>query len=70
MGPKSNPSWHTPIFLIVVEGLDAENIPGAEELVCLGIPNDKGIHAAQALQQPGAPLLIAVQQDLAACFWD
>ena len=54
----------TCLGLGVVERLDAENITRAVHLVRLGIPHDKGEHAAQHTGQLCAVLLIAVQDDL------
>ena len=48
----------------VVEGLDAEEVPGAEELFILLVPDDKGEHAPQLVEQVWAVLLIAVEQHL------
>ena len=48
----------------VVQGLNAEKIPGAEKLPFLLVPDDKGEHAPQLVQQPGAVFLIPVQQHL------
>ena len=48
---------------VVVEGLDAEDVPGAEQALALRVPNHKAIHAAQAVHHIGAPLLVAVYQN-------
>ena len=51
-------------ILIIIEGLDAEVIPGAEQGVGLFIPQRKGKHTPKPLQQALAPLFVAVQQHL------
>ena len=48
----------------VVQGLNAENIPGAEKLPFLLVPDDKGEHAPQLIEKLWAVLLIAVEQHL------
>ena len=49
----------------IVERFDAEHIAGAEELLLLRVPDNKGKHAAQLLHKLApAVLLIAVQQHL------
>ena len=50
--------------LRVVEGLDPEHVTGGEELFFLRVPDDKGKHAAEPVQDPRAVLAVAVQQDL------
>ena len=49
---------------VVVEGLDAEVVPGAEQGLLGLVPDGKGEHAPQLGQHPLAPLLVAVEQDL------
>ena len=48
----------------VVEGLDAEGIPGAEQLLFLPVPDDEGKHTPQLLQHPRPPLHVAVEHHL------
>ena len=48
----------------VIEGLDAEGVAGAEQLLALFVPDDEGEHAAQLFQHAGPPLHIAVEHDL------
>ena len=49
----------------IIHGLDAEHIAGAEDLLLLRVPDNKGKHAAQLLHKLApAVLLIAVQQHL------
>ena len=48
----------------VVQGLDSEKVPGAKQLPLFLVPDDKGEHAPQLVQQLGAVLLIAVKQHL------
>ena len=50
-----------PIFVVVVEGLDAENVARAEQLARLRIPNDEREHAAQLIKHAAAPFLVAVK---------
>ena len=52
-------------LLVVVEGLDAEDVPGAEELALGLVPDRKGEHAPQLLEDLLAVLLIAVEDGLA-----
>ena len=49
---------------IVVERLDAKDIAGAKELVLLLVPDDEGVHTAQAIEYGLAPLFVAVQEAL------
>lgn len=49
---------------IVVERLDAKDIAGAKKLVLLLVPDDEGVHTAQAIEYRLAPLLVAVQEAL------
>ena len=49
---------------IVVERLDAKDVAGAKKLVLLLVPDDEGVHAAQAIEYGLAPLLVAVQEAL------
>src|SRR5699024_1577327 len=51
-------------IVIVVEGLNAEDVPGAEELLLLLVPDDKGEHAPQLLQNALAVLLVPVEDGL------
>ena len=48
----------------VVQGLDAEKVPGAKQLPFLFIPNDKGEHPPQFVQELFAVFLVAVEQYL------
>ena len=48
----------------VIKGLDAEKVPGAKQLPFLFIPNDKGEHPPQFVQELFAVFLVAVQDDL------
>ena len=52
------------LVLVVVEGLDAEDVPRAEKGAVRFIPNDEGEHAPQLFGQRLAPFLVAVQQHL------
>ena len=49
--------------LRIVQGLDAEEIPCAEQRLFLLIPDDKGEHAPQLIQQLGTVFPIAVDQN-------
>ena len=53
-----------PVFLVVVKGLDAEDVPGAEELFLLPVPDDKGEHATKLLEDLLAVFLVAVEDGL------
>ena len=53
-----------PVLFVVVKGLDAEDIPGAEELLLCLIPDDKGEHPPKFLQKLRAVFLVAVEQHL------
>ena len=48
----------------VVEGLNAEGVPGTVELLLLLVPDDKGEHAPQTLGKLRAKLLVALEDDL------
>ena len=50
--------------LIIVQRLDAEMIPGAEQRLRAAVPDGEGEHAPQPGQKVFAPLLIAVEQHL------
>ena len=50
--------------LVVIERLDAKDVAGTKELVLVLVVNHKRVHAAQAVDQVLAPLLVAVHQDL------
>ena len=45
---------------IVVKRLDAKDVAGAKKLVLLFVPDDEGVHTAQAIEYGLAPLLVAV----------
>ena len=60
----SEPKQQGVTHLGIVQGLDAEEIPGAEELPLLLVPNGEGEHAPQFVQKLWAVLLIAVEQHL------
>ena len=49
---------------IVVKRLDAKDVAGAKKLVLLFVPDDEGVHTAQAIEDGLAPLLVAVQEAL------
>ena len=51
-------------LVVVVEGLDAEDVASAKQLLGLGVPDDEGEHAAQAIQHATAPLFVAVENSL------
>src|SRR5699024_8626346 len=51
-------------LLVIVERLDAENVPGAEELLFFLVPDDKGKHAPQLLQNLLPVLLVPVENGL------
>ena len=48
---------------VIIKGLDAEGIPGAEEALVRLVPDGKSKHAPQLFQHALAPLLVAVEQD-------
>ena len=48
----------------IVEGLNAEGVPGPEEFFFLLVPDDKGKHTPQPLHHFRAPLHIAVEDHL------
>ena len=49
---------------IVVERLDAEDVARAHQAAALFVPDDERVHAAQAVHEVVAPLLIAVHEHL------
>ena len=49
-------------LVVIIKGLDAEMVPGAEQLALGLVPDGKGEHAAQAGDHLPAPFLVAVQQ--------
>ena len=49
-----------PVF-VVVKGLDAEDVPGAEEQLLLLVPDDKGEHPPQLLEDVLAVFLVPVE---------
>ena len=53
-----------PVFVIIIERLNAKNIACAEQSAGVFIPDGKGEHTAQLAGQLLAPLLVAVQQHL------
>ena len=55
-------------IFVVVEGLDAENIPGAEKFFLRLVPNDKGEHAPKLLQNFFSVFLIAVKNHFRISF--
>ena len=67
MGEKTfdlRPEQELVSLLVIVEGLDAENVPGAEELLLFLVPDDKGKHAPQLLQNLLPVLLVPVENGL------
>ena len=48
---------------VIIKGLDAEGVPGAEEALVRLVPDGKSKHAPQLFQHALAPLLVAVEQD-------
>ena len=56
------------VHLRIVEGLDAEMVARAEQLLLVLVPDHESEHATYALQQIHTPLLIAVQQHLGVAF--
>ena len=53
-----------PVFVVVVEGLDAEDVARAEQLARLRVPNDKREHAAQLIKHAATPFLVAMKDGL------
>ena len=51
------------VFMVIVEGLDAEDIPCGEQSAAVAVVDDEREHPAQAVEQGGAPFLVAVEQD-------
>src|SRR5699024_7564842 len=51
-----------PVLFVVVKGLDAENIPGAEELLLRLVPDDKSEHPPELLEKLRPVFLVAVEQ--------
>ena len=56
------------VHIIIVEGLDAKNIPGSEHGMAGAVPDHKGEHPPQPGGQLLAPLLIAMEQNLGIGF--
>ena len=52
------------VLFVVIKGLDAENVPGAEELLLRLVPDDKGEHPPELLKELRAVFLVAVEQHL------
>ena len=50
--------------LVVIERLDAKDVTGAKEFVLVLVVNHERVHAAKAVDQIFAPLLVTVHQDL------
>ena len=53
-----------PVFVVVVERLDAEDVARAEQLTRLRVPNDEREHAAQLIKHAATPFLVAVKDGL------
>ena len=51
------------VLFVVVEGLDAEDVPGAEKGLGGLVPDDEGEHAPELLEKLLAVLLVAVEED-------
>ena len=53
-----------PSVVEVVEGLDAEAVARAEELLCAAVPEGEAPHAVEALKAVLAPFFVGMEDDL------